>query len=442
MIVVDRSRIETRQSCPRKRWFQYHHGGLGVIKVGWNPDLLIGSAVHHGIEHALRMVLGAQLVGAFEAAMVEDEAGAEAVNWMSKALHEGGLSPQIVETERGFEEVDYNATQRTFMLHLVEALVRGWIRVRLPRLLSDFRILEIEREEAYQLTPDMTFLSRSDFITERKADGTLFIHNLKTTKDFSLHWKKKWVYDQQTLSELLGAEERYGKKFGGVIVEGLAKGWKNIEWPRGSGQRFHNSPLLWAWAGPDNPPFPPDHRIRYEWTDSDGKSRRLGPSYSRRPSYEVGPLRDWIDKVEREEPALLEAQFITLPAVIRSDHEVESWKRSTMYEEYQVADNLKKLEPLNPAAREYALDQLFPKYTSDGRCLGYGDTACSCLGICWGSASPDDPDLYRPRVPNHPKELEYVQITGLSSQGSVQPAHGDNPQGVRELGADEGVDGA
>lgn len=386
MIVTQRSRLESFESCPRKGYFSYLYRGKGISRRGFDPDLLMGAAIHTGIEHLLK-------------GSSEDDAAATAVIAFSKAINEIGLAPLVIETEAGFEQVPASSAQQEFMVNLVEALVRGFARVRLPKLLEQYRILEVEREESYQLTDELVFLSRSDFISERRSDGELFIHNLKSVKWPDGAWRKKFHYDQQTLSELLGSEQRYGRKFGGVIIEGLVKGTKNVEYPRGSGIRYNNSPLVWAWTGPDNPPFPADIRIKYEYVDESGRNRRLGPTYQRVPAYTVMPIREWLDKVEREAPEVLEAQFVTLPPVLRNAHEIESWKTSTVAQEMEIFHK-DRAAPMSDSL----LDIKFPKHTANGNCLGFGQSTCPFFQICWENASPDDPDLFMPRVFNHPQE--------------------------------------
>lgn len=394
MIVTQRSRLETFQSCPRKGYLAYLHNGRGVSRRGFDPDLLMGSAIHVGIEHLLKGV-------------GEEEAAATAVIHFSKAINEIGLAPMVIETELGFEQIPASGPQQAFMVNLVEALVRGFARVRLPKLLEQHRILEVEQEETFHLTEELVFLSRTDFISERKSDGELFIHNLKSVKWPDGAWRKKFHYDQQTLSELLGPEHRYGRKFGGVIIEGLVKGTKNVEYPRSSGIRYNNSPLVWAWVGPDNPPFPADVRIKYEYIDADGRNRRLGPTYQRVPAYTVMPLRDWIDKVQAEAPEVLEAQFVTLPPVLRNEFEIESWKTSTIYSEMEIKINQGHYKGWTGPRPDVVLDQMFPKHTAGGNCLGWGQSTCPFMAICWEGASPDDKQLYMPRVLNHPQEGDF-----------------------------------
>ena len=407
MQITQRSRLETFQSCPKRGYYHYLHNSRGIQRRGFDPDLLIGTAVHVGIEWLLRGVPA-------------DDAVAKAILSFTKAMEEVGLAPLVVETEWGFEQVPATSTQTTFMVNLVEALVRGFAIVRLPKLIEQYQIMEVEREESHQLTDDLVFLSRSDFIAKRRSDGELFIHNLKTVKWPDGAWRKKFHYDQQTLSELLGPEERYGRKFGGVVIEGLVKGIKNVEYPRGSGIRYNNSPLVWAWVGPDTPPFPTDIRIKYEYVDDSGRNRRLGSTYQRVPAYTVMPIQEWIAKVAAEAPEVLEAQFITLPPVLRNEFEIEEWKMATEGAEMVVANRLEALK-----GGPHLLPLMFPKHTANGNCLGFGQTTCPFFAICWEGSSPDDPELFMPRQFNHPSEWELVQIKGEANEQTKMASDAD-----------------
>ena len=106
----------------------------------------------------------------------------------------------------------------------VEALVLAWCRVRLPKWLDEYEVIEVEVEDRVPLAEDVVLASRPDAIVRRKADHRLFVVNFKTVAQADERWLRSWEVDMQMMTELLAAERRHGHEFGGVIIEGLMKG--------------------------------------------------------------------------------------------------------------------------------------------------------------------------------------------------------------------------
>jgi hypothetical protein len=50
IIQFDRSRVETWQSCPRKRYYAYSYEGIGLEREALSIPLLTGGQVHKGLE--------------------------------------------------------------------------------------------------------------------------------------------------------------------------------------------------------------------------------------------------------------------------------------------------------------------------------------------------------------------------------------------------------
>lgn len=404
MIIFDRSRREAWEKCNRFRFLGYEFDGRGIERRGLNADLLLGQAVHEGIEALLTHGN-------------EDFAAGIAAGTVIKGVNEVGLLPDMQQLPSG-EIVSGTANQflPEFLVALADALVRGWARVRYPLIMRDFEVVSLEREEQVEIAPGVILLTRSDFVGRRKIDKSLFVFNFKTTRSVDYQWSAKWRTDQQTLSEVLPIEARLGTKLGGVIIEGLVKGPKKIEWPRGSGNWFNTSPLVWGYKKPDSEPFPAEYACRYEWIDEMGSNRRLGKDFRRTfMGSEPGGIREWINWIESRDPQLLEQQFVSLPPILRSEYEIESWKRSVVYSEREIQgfNLILKSQP-------NLLDEFFPKHTSDGNCTGYSaSSACPFFGICWENHDPGDDSLYQPRHANHPKEAElrdWVPVEALKNE--------------------------
>ncbi len=360
-ILTDRSRIEAYQHCPRHRYWEYEYKGRGIVAAGgMSTALMIGSLVHGGLKQM----------------------------WMggSYQLDSGTLPPLAPDA------TPYQHTRREELMALVEGILEAWRLVRLPVLLDQYQVLDVEREEEpYDIGAGVSIMVRTDAVLRRKDDGMLFVWNAKTTKVADSRWIEQWKYDQQTLSEVLPVEKRYGEKCGGVLIEGMLKGME-LEYPKGSGEWYYNSPLVWAWhneSGKDHPLG--EWSARYEWTDLDGQ-HRLGKGWRKVPVWRAYPggTRAWIAYLLARDPSALREQFIVLDPILRADREeeVERWKRETRIKE---------------ADCYYSRPEDFYMHTGHGNCIR--PSRCSYLPLCWEGADPEG-ELYTIRVPNHRTEVE------------------------------------
>ncbi len=74
--VVDRSRLETQEKCPRKRYLQYSHGGPGIESQKSNSiELWTGINVHRGMEFILGGMTIEDTVMKVREAAVQDAEG-------------------------------------------------------------------------------------------------------------------------------------------------------------------------------------------------------------------------------------------------------------------------------------------------------------------------------------------------------------------------------
>jgi hypothetical protein len=299
---------------------------------------------------------------------------------------------------------------------LIEALGRAWHSSQYAQFIEMYEVLAIEREEQIELAPGLMWQSRPDLQVRRKSDGALFIINLKTTKRADQRWREQWPIDQQTLSEVVAVEARLNAeslkrceeaaKFGvsqivpeyklsGVIILGLVKG-ETLEYPKGSGQWYHNNPLIWAWKNESGKLHPRgDWTARYEWTDDTG-NHRLGMGWVKREvwMHYPGGVGAWIDRLSVEDPALLEECVVQLQPILRNDAQVESWKTAVICNEFDIRDNGEHVE-----MGELKIDAVFPMSTSSGNCLWPGK--CEFFGICFENVDPED-EQWEPRKLNHP----------------------------------------
>jgi hypothetical protein len=432
LLKTDRSRIERYEKCARLRYWSTEFDGTGLEpsdERGLKLDARIGTGVHDGIEFALR--------GEVLLANARSEANLAATFGANKYLK--GIA------DDGIKLADLPEQQRNEVYegaNIVTALVYAWVRVRLPALLAEGGILAVEREMDVDFTVGddvVRLMTRPDIVWRRKSDASVFIRNLKTVREPRTVWREQWALDMQTLTEPLavdkwladataaseGTPERL--KFpinyddtpatcAGVIIDGLVTG-SVLDYPRGSGKFYHNTPLLYAWVKKGDAPFGEDEFYpRYEWTCQaphkmargrceGGRTHSLkGARKQAVADTYPGGILAWIDHLLEEDESVVQDQIIELPPIMRAPYAIERWKRQVLNREVDIAAAARVCNEAAPA-NDILLDRHFPMSTASGNCLRPGK--CSMFDLCYGSAAADPYAAnYRTRRPHHPQEEE------------------------------------
>lgn len=377
MITTSRSAVVAYQACPRRRYWQYEAPN-GTDTPGWERrrlaiPLVTGIYVHEGLERALKGESAA------EAARHAREAYMAEVASRGLAVEEGTDERAVVEEQAAH----------------VEALVLAWCRVRLPKWLEEYEVVEVEVEDRVPLSEDVTLAVRADVIVRRKYDHRMFVVNFKTVAQADERWIKSWEVDMQLMTELLAAERRHGQVFGGVIIEGLVKGRRTKETDNvGTVTGYRDStPLLYGYKCDANPPFTPGE---YGWE----YTRRKG--WYRFPIWKeafagVGSatsLDYWINWLPEE---VVEGCFTIVPPIMRDEARIASKVRQIVEMERTIQTGLIDVAAgVNGAA----LDTRFPQ--NEHSCI-YPST-CACFDLCFTHGVADDPGasgLYQARHDHH-----------------------------------------
>jgi hypothetical protein len=119
------------------------------------------------------------------------------------------------------EDLEFFLKEQQFLL---EGLVRGWVKTRLPRILEEYTVVEVEKECKWELAPNLIQMLRVDALLRRKVDGVIFILEFKTTSFPGYDWQQQWEHNIQLLSYTGAVTDIYGEPCGGVLIEGLVKG--------------------------------------------------------------------------------------------------------------------------------------------------------------------------------------------------------------------------
>ena len=384
-IIASRSAYAAYQRCKRLRYLQYEAPN-GTGTPGWERrklalPLATGIHTHHGLELVLT---GASPSAAAKAAS----------DRYREDVSARGLA---AETDTHMEDVVEEQAAH------VEALVLGWSRVRLPRVLELYEVVEVEREDRTPLAEDVVLASRADAILRRRDDQRMFVLNFKTVGQADDRWLRQWEVDMQLMTELLAAERRYGVTFAGVMIEGLVKGQrvavdehlKEIRYddPMRADKIHHyadRTRLLYGYKCDADPPLTPQ-QYAWEGTTKKGwyKFAAWRESFARPLS--MSPLAYWIEWLPEE---VVEGQFVVVPPIYRDNERVESCVTQMVTEERRVRADVLAVE------LGVSLDATFTQNTHS--CVY--PFRCSHYEACWERGTLDDmvgSGLYQARVDHH-----------------------------------------
>lgn len=264
---TDRSRIETHLECPRRRFLTYQEAGTGITPKNKPLPLVVGGAVHRGLEHLLRegsaqwamdghlsmahtleddAVKAAladfrRFTGMLELDAIESSAMTptpESEKWKQQLLAQAkelGMTDEqaaeMVSSEgdrRGDVKTEFDRYLEAEQAAQVEAMVRAYARRRLQPLLEKFEVLEVEREGEWKLSEwnspvygdlhtelryasELWFMSRPDALLRERSSNELYILSYKTTAGWDVRKEKTAEHDMQGLSEGVEVERRLGE---------------------------------------------------------------------------------------------------------------------------------------------------------------------------------------------------------------------------------------
>jgi len=433
----DRSRAVEYQSCPRRRWLNYHEGGMGVVPAKLYVPFATGIWTHHGLA---ALLAGKNVDVAVDGAVTE---------YRNEILKRGlQLNPGEVESYLMDEQVA-----------LVEAMIRAYAKVRLGELLGTFEVLEVEREDEWVMaswqvpsddprlklghtTHELALMARSDALLLERISGDLYIQSFKTAASYDRRTSGEAEHDVQGLSEVAVTEARLYRRWhalhnrtaqahsisepqdktdvmllsraeppriAGVRMEYIIKG-RREEFPEGSSHWEQYSPLIRGYVkeGVTRAEF----GWKREWKDDEGKTRKL--DYRTWKPFHVweqpGGVKAWIDllatgTIQPEAGECLPSQFVCPVPYFRNEDDVRNWFEQTVYQERQISEHLVEIRGASGEGdRQSLLNMYFPQYR---RSCDW-PTPCHYIDCCYSTNVGQDPvgsGLYREREPHHATEI-------------------------------------
>jgi len=202
---VSRSAILEHFTCPYKHYLTYWAQGTGVHPGKASLDLLIGSTVHRGLQHLFEHCRVEHPNGDFEESCID-----KAVE-VARELWEKELSrkPLALKSSAEYDRLDWIIAEQEC---LWEGLIRAFAIHRLPLILEEYDILEVEFEEVFEnFSPLVTFLGKADGLFMRKKDKALVILSIKTSSEYAEVTTRNIKRDMQGVSETYLAQERFSR---------------------------------------------------------------------------------------------------------------------------------------------------------------------------------------------------------------------------------------
>ena len=421
-IITTQSKAKATDKCMRYRWWAYE-APAGEAR-GWELKRLVLPLATGQWCHVIAQEL-------FEQQLRPEEVIAAAREGYVAQVRAQGLELGL-QLDGAVAEEQFLERTIQEQAALIEAFGWAFLRVRLPRLLDEYEVLDVEREEVTLLSGDVALQSRCDAVLKRKADQRVFVYNLKTAKDpHRKQWQDQWLYDQQMMTETLAVERRLGERVYGVVVDGFDKGERVTCWwwnykelregfskaPAEGAEKWQRqrSKLLYCYKSDVVPGSPP----LYDW-DGTGKGNSKGwglvPVWleqfdpSTRGLHIAGttgctPMEYWINWLPVE---VVESAWATLPPITRLDEHVAARVRQLVTQEREIAVKANEMRAgINRIAYstdcgsswKVVQDKLDSHFSQSS---GFQCQFCDFRRVCWEELRPEDaPELYQPRRDNH-----------------------------------------
>lgn len=470
------------QYCPYARFVENHAGpfGYGMQRKSHSLPLVSGTYTHLGITSICQWIKDARLKTGHQPENAPDEVVRWAVELSiekyRKTVEKRGILGLI-----GDDEEQKNKLQALIIEqeHLISGLIWAWALVRLPAILNEYYIVEVEAEEIYVTDCNcgigdgigsiedheardcqgIGLMSRPDLLLERKLDSKFGYSELKTVSVAKKAWNDSWEHKQQFLMGILGAERRFDVEITHAQVEGLIKGQRKREYPYTDDMpKIQNNPFCYAYHKPGNPPASyGEWRPAYNYITNEGLKYTVSrkeykkialwslpeeDAFPGRPP-EMSPVEFWAKVMMTEFPYHLEKCVSSIGPIPKQVHQIEKALRSLVAEERLWQDRLWKIYDFSQRTGKEWGDDDFMAFVEtvvprSWNCDPYGpDHPCPNQYIChpitddWRDPIGSGIAVYR--KPHHQPELEQAKARGLAPEDSEGWTDDDDP-------ADDGGD--
>lgn len=470
--------VEGQTRCRFSRYMGYHAGahGTGWRRRAMSVPLATGGAVHVGVQLLAEWILEYQgkhqgMPPGFNHALplevIAWAATEAAARYEHKARARGFL-------ERGLEAVGSDEEEQvtgklppaleTLILEqrtLIEAQVWVFATLLLPAMLSQYRILDVEREEALVLdctcglgdgSADWTIhhdrdcegivqQGRADLLLEgweQSMRGQIAYDEIKTKATPNLPWEKAWESSGQLFVNMETASRRLGKQVTAAYIPVLFKGWRGRDRnDPPDAPKYTHSDLIYGWYDPGSPGFrAPEWKASYKWTDDYGKGHTLPKTFHKQAVWdEAIPLpppsgtnvpRAGASRVEKWvlgylQPHQWPGQAKLLGPFPFAKALVPDMLRSILAEERVWRDDVNLIravlrDQLKNGQTRSEVDIAGDIVSRSWQCLSYSGEPCAFRPVCFrepGWESPEKMGIFEPRTPHHASEKTAFEAVGV-----------------------------
>jgi hypothetical protein len=390
MQTTSRSAVDTRRKCETKRFFEYDYAGTGLSPAtGAALPLAGGIALHNMMAQALEAAWLRRPGGPRDGKHPPFEGALDVI------IHDG-IQRYVEEVKQSGGFLNQPPGHVAFLIAeqsaLIEGLVRGWVRYRMPDILAHYDVVSIEQEQRAQLTSDFTLPLRLDVLLRSKVGGHLTVLDYKTHAYERETWAATLRNSSQTHLYIPAVEKLYGEHCAGVQYEGLFKGARKRGTGRFDDRKLQQSKLCYGYLGPGGV-------WEVDYTKKKG--------FAKEPVWEHMTVTEWLDK--HLSPLDLQVLFQTVPPHRPTPQAMREEVESTARKEREWAQRVAPGVRLSLVAPEEvpAWAGVNLEKNRDA-CHAYGaDHRCALWDICNNRTVAADPlgsELFKPREDHHTDE--------------------------------------
>lgn len=347
--LYSKSSVERDWKCPRSYYYAYEYDGTGIQSEEKGFPLFIGSALHD----ALAVIAEQERTAKVDIDIIAKTAWDQVYD----PLHEQAYINNALDADK-----ENFAKEQSC---LVEGLIRGFYKHMWPKLMAEYTIWLIEEPLVYK-HGSCGMMSKSDLVLERKADGSKWYFEYKSTSSKREEWIKSWESAIQVHSSVRALEDAFpGEDFAGVIIQGLYKGY--VSYGR------QNSPFCYAYVKYGQPPFTKDQYF-YEFKSG----------FRKVPVWEMeGGVAWWVEQMPEE---IIMDQFPQTPPIFVNDHLIDNFFRQQEHRQTEI--QMYHMHS-DEETKAHLMDSVFPqRFDQCSPSFGFG---CNYRPLCHGpDVSPYD----------------------------------------------------
>jgi PD-(D/E)XK nuclease superfamily len=375
-MLIDRSRIEAYQICPRFRYLRYHYGGRGIVPAADTYYLGFGQLYHSALEQILKNPSDAPRI---------IRAGSDA---LERLITKAGA--------RLLPSLQFPLEQQ----YLFEGLLFSYQVQRVQEILSTYSIVGLEEELLWPIGElpggePLIDMLRVDALLRDNSTDSLYYKEYKTTAYGDAKWAKEFENNSQVMANLKAIEDVKKERPAGVLIEGHVKGRRRLDTAKAS--RYSGTQIQ-------------DSLLCYAYELGSGYRLTWGPRSIRVGVWDLNYTpAAWVNRVLGPEERA--GFFVSPPPISPDPYALDRWQRQTVAQERRIFLSLREIDSSdNEENQRNILDEVFPCHETS--CIRYG-IECDYYAICHNAPvreAPMEGGAYTARIPHHLAEREELQV--------------------------------